>query len=620
MGEHEQTSSEDGASVESPSVKVSAVTDPIDLTGDDSPLVFPSNRIDLTGENGLEQGLMDMMEGRPADIPTNANPVSIALYAGSNPILVDSEDEDAHFSIDSDDQSEVVEDDVSSESDSQDEAEDSEPSEEEDEAEDSEMEENQDTSAMEPQQMLPINSNIRFALATHDNSTVRLSDIRTRIEESNNIVDEDDQSDFGLSEAGEAGIRALFEDGLLRQSYDDPYSSSGEATNDAGIGNTFPLQVPKHITFESTPSMQIPQNNNSGPSTCQSTNQYPSFEALQSTIRRELKLSDPITRQLSPSDVAMAKSRMLASARAGIRDLGELGKPAEQTLGEKIGKGDFFEARAFNKAKFSANNQTGQTSGMGQTGVTTPIFAGNLLSSQPAQTPATTNPFAQRQKEHPFGAPQSSKPSSGLAFTFGESSYLAHQVSSAVNKVSPADVVCKSTIPNLQDSLLTNSDFPTRDQCSFLDNPAHGPALDRAPSPEPYMTSAVNFNAATHKPRSGLGINDIINTASTTTNSLKRKADDISDVTDAELRMWAQSSTTSNDDTKDSLDATASDVRGEIPDARTEVVPSVSDAPAPRPTKKLKKLLENVGYAALGGVAVGAGLFSVLVATAPDFL
>lgn len=620
MGGHDQTSSEDGASDESPSAKVSAVTDPIDLTGDDSPLVFPSNRIDLTGENGLEQGLMDMMEGRPADIPNDADPVSIALYAGSNPILVDSEDEDAHFSIDSDDQSEVVEDDVSSESDSQDEAEDSEPSEEEDGAEDSEMEDNQDTSAMEPEEMSPINSNIRFALATHDNSTVRLSDIRTRIEESNNIVDDDDQSDFGLSEAGEAGIRALFEDGLLRQSYDDPYSSSGEATNYAGIGNTLPVQVPKHITFASTPSMQTPQDNNSGPSTCQSTNQYPSFEALQSTIRRELKLSDPITRQLSPSDVAMAKSRMLASARAGIRDLGELGKPAEQTLGEKTGKGDFFEARAFNKAKFSASNQTGQASDMGLTGVTTPIFAGNLLSSQPPQTPTTTNPFAQRQKEHPFGAAQSSKPSSGLAFTFGESSYLAHQVGSAVNKVSPADVICKSTIPNLQDSLLTNSDFPTREQCSFLDNPAHGPALDRAPSPEPYMTSAVNFNAATHKPRSGLGINDIINKASTTTHSIKRKADDISDVTDAELRMWAQSSTTSNDDTKDSLDATASDVRVEIPDARTEVVPSVSDAPAPRPTKKLKKLLENVGYAALGGVAVGAGLFSVLVATAPDFL
>jgi hypothetical protein len=134
------------------------------------------------------------------------------------------------------------------------------------------------------------------------------------------------------------------------------------------------------------------------------------------------------------------------------------------------------------------------------------------------------------------------------------------------------------------------------------------------------MTSAVNFNAATHKPRSGLGINDIINNASTTTQSLKRKADDISDATDAELRMWAKSSTASNNDMKGSADVAASEIQTSAPSAGTDVVPLLADAPASRPTKKLKKLLENVGYAALGGVAVGAGLFSVLVATAPDFL
>jgi hypothetical protein len=39
-----------------------------------------------------------------------------------------------------------------------------------------------------------------------------------------------------------------------------------------------------------------------------------------------------------------------------------------------------------------------------------------------------------------------------------------------------------------------------------------------------------------------------------------------------------------------------------------------------RPTKKLKRFVERLGYAALGGVAVGGALFSVLVATAPDFV
>lgn len=40
----------------------------------------------------------------------------------------------------------------------------------------------------------------------------------------------------------------------------------------------------------------------------------------------------------------------------------------------------------------------------------------------------------------------------------------------------------------------------------------------------------------------------------------------------------------------------------------------------PRPTKKLKRFVEAAGYAALGAVAAGAGLFSLLVATAPDFV
>jgi hypothetical protein len=620
MGENEEASSEDSASVESPPAKASESIAPIDLTGDESPLVFPSNRIDLTVENAFEQGLMDMVEGRPADIPQNADPVSIALYVGNNPILLDSEDEDAHFSIDSDEQSEMNEDDVSSESDSQDEAEDSEPSEEEDEAEDSDMEDGQESSAVETEETPPINSNVRFALATHDNSTVRLSDIRTRIAEPQNIPDDDDQSDFGLSEAGEAGIRALFEDGLLRHSYNEPYPVPGEATNENGIGNTFPVQMAKNISFASTPSMQTPQA--SVPSLYQSTSEYSGLQAAQSTLRHELKVSDPVARQPSPSDAAMAKSPLPAQGylRVAVCDLGEFGKPAEQTLGEKTGKGDFFAARAYNKAKFSANNKLGQTPGMCLTGNNVPAFTGNSQSSGPQLTTAAMNPFAPRPKEHSFGASQPLKSSTSLTLNFGESSYPTHQASSAVNKLSPADITCKSIVYSFQDSLLISSDFPTREQCSFLDNPAHGPALDRAPSPEPYMTSAVNFNAATQKTRSGLGINDIINDASMTTHSLKRKADNISDATDAELRIWAQSSTASNDGMKGSADVSAAESQPTVPSVRIEDVPAVPGSLAPRPTKKLKKLLENVGYAALGGVAVGAGLFSVLVATAPDFL
>ncbi|PMD44046.1 hypothetical protein L207DRAFT_508816 [Hyaloscypha variabilis F] len=610
MGEREQTSSDDGASIESllaPLAKAPASSDPIDLTGDESPRVFASNRIDLTGETPLEQGLMDMMEGRPAEIPQNADPVSIGVYAGNNPILVDSEDEDedAHFSIDSDDQSEVVEDEVSSDNESQDEAEESEePSDEEevDDLEDSDMGDAEQSSLLDPMDPPPNNSSTRFALATHDNTTVLLSDMRTRIEEPEGFAENDDESELDLSEAGNAGLRALCEEGLLRHDFERPYTMPTEAPAETAASSSYSTQVSKQISFASPSSMHTSQNNatNLG----QNTNEYLRFQAAQSTIRHELKLSNPFGRQPSPSDAAMVKGRMPApeSTNIGVCDLGEFGKPTAQTLGEKTGKGDFFEAREFNKAKFGANSKSAQASGFSE--MATPPFLGSFDETHPRLTTSTMNPFEGRV----FGASQASNPSSGPSFGFGEALYPvnSHKATSAANKLSPADIIY----------------FPTRDPCDFLDNPAHGPALDRALSPEPYMTSAVNFNAAAHKPRSGLGINDIINTASTTTKSLKRKADDISDVTDAELRIWAQSSTASSDDLNGSADASKPEEQASISSPMTGVVPTVHDnpAPAPRPTKRLKKLLENVGYAALGGVAVGAGLFSMLVATAPDFL
>jgi len=623
MGEREQTSSEDSASIESllaPLAKAPASSDPIDLTGEESPRVFASNQIDLTGETPLEQDLMDMMEGRPADISQDADPVSIGLYAGNNPILVDSEDEgeDAQFSMDSDDQSEMVEDEVSSDNESQDEAQDSELSdqEENDGGEDSDIDDAEQSSVLDPLDALP-DSSIRFALATHDNSTVHLSDMRTRLDEHEDLAENDDESELDLSEAGNAGLRALCEDGLLRHDYEKPYPApSAKTAAEAATSNSHPSQISKHISYAST-SMVASQDNASRSG--QDTSDYLRFQAAQSTIRHELKLSNPFGRQPSPSDAAMVKGRMpaAASTNIGVCDLGEFGKSTVQTLGEKTGKGDFFEAREFNKAKFGTNSKAGQNSSF--SGSAAPAFAANFDEARQQLTTSTVDPFERRV----FGVSQPSNNTSGPTFGFGEALYPAttHRASAAVNKLSPADIICKTIVHCSESSLLTQLDFPTRDPCDFLDNPAHGPVLDRDPSPEPYMTSAVNFNAAVHKPRSGLGINDIINTASTTTKSLKRKADDISDITEEELRIWAQSSTTSNEDVKGSADISKSELAS-VPTSMAGVVSPVVDvaAPAPRPTKRLKKLLENVGYAALGGVAVGAGLFSVLVATAPDFL
>jgi hypothetical protein len=140
------------------------------------------------------------------------------------------------------------------------------------------------------------------------------------------------------------------------------------------------------------------------------------------------------------------------------------------------------------------------------------------------------------------------------------------------------------------------------------------------------MTSAAEYNkskatAATTKSRSGLSITDIIEAESTVhhAKSLKRKAEDISDATEDELRIWANNTSSTNESPGSSEIAVLKSeaaVSSEVPEASDPA----SQAPENRPVKRFKKLFENVGYAALGGVAVGAGLFSVLVATAPDFM
>lgn len=91
----------------------------------------------------------------------------------------------------------------------------------------------------------------------------------------------------------------------------------------------------------------------------------------------------------------------------------------------------------------------------------------------------------------------------------------------------------------------------------------------------------------------------------------KRKADAISTIQDDEIRAWAESN--------DGLSNTSADVpiQSHVP-ARVGINDdAVSEQ---RTSKKVKRFAEAMGYAALGGVAVGAGLFSVLVATAPDFI
>lgn len=226
----QQQSSEDGASIESQPPNSQKFDDAIDLTGDDLP--EESNRIDLTGETPSEKNLMDVLAGRPNDIDHRAHSVSLGILAGNAPILVDSEDEEDFdaASIDASEQS----DDGASDSEGSDGSEGSSmrleeifPVSEESGAESEDMviddsydvesvhglSEEEEEEEVRKIARPTIDAFTRYARA-HDNSTILLSDIRTRTQLPESVVDddeeeeededEDNESEFGLSEAGEA--------------------------------------------------------------------------------------------------------------------------------------------------------------------------------------------------------------------------------------------------------------------------------------------------------------------------------------------------------------------------------------------------------------------------------
>lgn len=598
----QQQSSEDDVSFESPSPKASRISDAIDLTRDDSPDVSMSNRIDLTGETHSERKLMDMLAGRANEIEQDADHIAVGLYAGKKPILVETEDEEGGFSSDSSEQSDGAanDSDGSEESDGCLEQELSDASEDsENESEDMvvdryDIESVHDLSDEDEEEaQAPAAGNItRFAQATHDNPTILLSDIRTRTQFPESVADDeddDDESDLGLSEAGEAGIRALFDDGLLEN---DTHSAS-ENENE-------PNSEPEH----ESEAMDIPSlveeiehvESAAAPVTAQASipplrlapEHSASYATQQAFTGDKLGLSYTSIRQPSPSDAAMVKTpvpQQQSGNPIGVCEVGTFGKSSAQILGDKTGKSAFFEAREANKAKF--NEEVKKPKLNFENAFKMPRNSGFGYSFTPATSAST-------------GGQNIRRVGFGFGGGFGSTSKFTS---------------------------LPKPAFPTREPCSFLDKPDEAPVPARTPSPPLDMTSAYSFSvskssAAVVTPAQlnsrGIKINDIIETSAPPLrhSKLKRKADEISDATDKELRIWAKSSSSSNS-FKNATDIKRAEA------AQTEVSRSVSSNPAVpegRPTKRIKKLLENVGYAALGGVAVGAGLFTVLVATAPDFL
>ncbi|KAH6722284.1 hypothetical protein BKA61DRAFT_568823 [Leptodontidium sp. MPI-SDFR-AT-0119] len=604
-------SSEDGASIESAPRKMSNASDAIDLTGDDYPHHSSSNQVDLTGETEAEKRMMEVMSGRPDDIGDHADQSSIAMYAGNNPIVLDSEgegeDEDADFSSDSED---LSDDNASRDADRarihaifENDSDEIGDSENESSIDDSDVESDTGMEVEEEELDIPapvtISNLTRYAVATDENSVIRLSDVRTRVElpNSDDEDDEDDQSEFGLSEAGAEGMKALY--GVSSSLPAPDWEEENETGNHDQTDESSP-----QLLFTSTQDLGLSAS-------ITSTNVDESrSEVPQPNLLRPFS----IIRQPSPSDAAMVKSAVLPR-KVSICDLGETSEYSPQALGEKSGKPAFFAAREVNKAKFGAGEQDRTLSAFEASNRTANAF---LAPSKPrnegeSSTLTMSTPATGRISRWDEPAVEQSPfaPAKAMFGTFDADPPKPTFVGSGN--------ASKSFKGNVRGTSLRKavSSIPTRDYCSFLDQPDQSPIVDRAPSPLPDMTSSFSYNTSKdnmmltsvpqHSARSAIKITDIVESSSpfTRTNNLKRKSDNISNVTDKELRNWANSNVSS-----DFPEASAS-----APVNREKSIDTFNVVEAPA-AKRFKKLFANAGYVALGAATV----FATLVATAPDLM
>jgi len=554
------SSSEDDVSIEMPSpVKISQAINAIDLTRDESPFVASSNRIDLTGET-------------PAEIHVNktANAPEVA-----DSTETDSSEDDDLQEIEDSESEDDVEVDVEI---------------------DSEVEDDSDAEGVDSVMDGYTDDLGEGMHGNHlhtDTGRYLGADLKPfefipeQTEASEDILDGDDESDYGLSDAGAEGIRALFEDGLLHSDsgVSEPTSNKEpEAEIDQQTTDATPI---------ASPSISYPQawDGDAVGLLCKAATLNPPAKFTH-TLRQPF----PGERQPSPSDAAMVKAAPHKHPEQTQNDAPVFHSQSQtfgrlaQTLGDKTGKHAFFEARENNKAK-----------------VNTPVNREDDIST-PSFSPSSSALFANVQKSkdehiatHQSLASNTSKIPAN-AIKFGEPFKFAN--SSSTNK--PGDF---ATAP---DRSVFSLDFHNQPQ-----------SLKRAPSPEYDMTSAVKFNESKAKSvRSRLSIHDIIENSSRDQSPQKlspkvgekRKAGEISNVIENEIREWASLGTSNPSELASSnLEATKSGQQVRVTDA------SAPQADDQRPAKKLKTILERAAYAAVGGVAVGAGLFFSLVATAPDF-
>lgn len=579
--EDSHSSCEDDASVEMDrSVNKLPPMNAIDLTGDDGPFV-PTNHIDLTGEPSVANHENEATNGQ-------------GLYKyNTYPIVLESENEDEEedddygpFPSDSEILS-VIADSTESESSEDEELHEDDDTESEDDAEGEDSDsilEGHTEDLVENAGENCLRDDMNHFLGANHIPNGFIADVQEPNKTPEDMMDDDDESDFGLSEAGEAGITALFEGGLLHSDSDasEPASeketradSEQQATETTQIALPAESMVPVwdgdavKLLYTAAVAKLNP------PSTTPGIFHQPVFGA----------------RQPSPSDAAMVKSAPQKLPEQTQDDFpvfhGRGSGNLAQKLGDKSGKHAFFEAREGNKARLQAPLQDDKVNNFGQP--LTP--SGSFFSSNHLRRDEHTTHY------EPLAPTTASPP----------------LISDAPPKFTGSSTANKFEDFGMLDQT-TDSGSSLTPVAAMEPLQEYPQTLKRAPSPEYDMTSAVKFNESKAKSvRSRLSIHDIIENSSRDQVSQerephigqKRKAHEISNVVESEIREWASSGSTSP----------AEKANREV----TTTASLAQKADEQRPVKKLKTILGNAAYATLGGVAVGAGLFFSLIATAPDF-
>jgi hypothetical protein len=178
--------------------------------------------------------------------------------------------------------------------------------------------------------------------APYENMDIPESHVRTRLDVNDNMEvcghDEDDEEcEFGLYEAGQEGLRALMDDGLLENAPVDPFAENkNEQLEHESAGASSGPWSHSFLSMSNTPRMN---DSAMGPQ-----GSRPWFSHYQS-----------LDRQPSPSDAAMVKGAVTGSRTADGSEEHLDSVPTTKYLGDKTGKHAFFEAREDNRARLQSH-------------------------------------------------------------------------------------------------------------------------------------------------------------------------------------------------------------------------------------------------------------------------